>query len=258
LAEERRFDVVSVKKHIEFDAPQLFDLRGVPAGRVRITAMSLFDIIKFVYPDFSRDHQIEGGPAWLTSDRFDIEASFAAGTIPAVDRTTMRIPASLLTMLQAMLADRFKLKVRSETKDIPIYALVLARKDGQLGPRLKRSSIDCMTPGRPLPSEKCGMQTDSSTGLVTAVGVDIDMLTSWLELMVRADGARLERQGGRPIENITGLTGSFDFTYDQRPRGPDGPSIFTMIQEEYGLKLESRTGTAKILIIEHVEQPTPN
>lgn len=256
-AQERQFDVVSVKKHAPFDlVPPLFDLRGVPGGRVTIRAMSLLDIIQFVYPEFSRDHQVEGGPDWLVSDRFDIEATFEAGSVPAVDRSTMKVPPSLLSMLRAMLADRFTLKVHQETKEIPIYALVLARKDGRLGPRLKRSAIDCMVPGSAT-SEKCGFRTDPTTGLMTSVGMNIEMLASWLELIVRSDGGRALQRGGRPIEDMTGLTGPFDFTYEAR-RSPDGPSIFTTIQDDYGLRLEPRTGMASILVIDHVEQPTPN
>jgi uncharacterized protein (TIGR03435 family) len=255
-AQERQFDVVSVKKHADVGlVPPLFDLRGVPGGRVTIKAMSLLDIIQFVYPEFSRDHQVEVGPDSLLSDRFDIEATFEAGSVPVVDRSTMKVPPSLLTMLRAMLADRFKLRVHEETKEIPIYALVLARKDGRLGPRLKRSAIDC-TPGSAT-SEKCGFRADPTTGLMTAVGMNIDSLASWLEIVVRVDGGRLRQRGGRPIEDMTGLTGPFDFTYEPR-RSPDGPSIFTTIQDDYGLRLEPRTGMANILVIEHVEQPTPN
>ena len=175
-----------------------------------------------------------------------------------VDTMTMEVPPALLSMLRAMLADRFKLKLRTETKDIPIYALVVARKDGQLGPNLKRSDIDCTKVG-PTPSEKCGMNTDRATGLMTATGLGLDELANWLELMVRLEQRGFRPEDTRPVENITGLTGPFDFTYDQRrSRGPDAPSIFTVIQESYGLRLEPRSMEAEILVIESVEQPSPN
>jgi uncharacterized protein (TIGR03435 family) len=259
-AQDPRFDVVSVRPNVDPEAPPRIDYRAVRAGRVTIQAMSLRTIMQFVYPEFSRFHQVQGGPSWVHRDRFNVEATFAAGSVPPVDPMTMQVPSSLLSMLRSMLADRFKLKLRTETREVPIYALVAARKDGQLGPNLKRSAIDC-TKVEPMPSEKCGMNTGRATGLMTATGLGLDELANWLELMVRLErgGFEARPEDTRPVQNMTGLSGPFDFTYDQRrSRGPDAPSIFTVIQESYGLRLEPRSMKAEILVIEYVEHPSPN
>jgi uncharacterized protein (TIGR03435 family) len=185
-------------------------------------------------------------------------------------------------MLRALLADRLKLKVHTESREMPIYALVLARSDGNLGPQLKKAAIDCgaigaargrgpaPAPGAPdargpanaLPPDvmRCGMRI--GPGNVMAGGVVLPQFANTLAILV-----------GRIVVDRSGLTGNFDidlqFTPEQMPAfgpagpppgappvDPNGPSIFTAIQEQLGLKLEATKGPVDVLVIDHVEHPT--
>ena len=169
--------------------------------------------------------QIIGGPAWINSEPFDIEAK-AEGN-PSADE--------LRLMLRTLLADRFTLRVHSETRESPVYALVMARSDGRMGPKLIRSSVDCAAasgrgsappPSPPSNSERptCGMRT--SPGNLTAGAVPVALLLNILGPFVN-----------RPILNRTGLIGSFDidltWTPDQplqRPPGADEPPSIRMVR----------------------------
>ena len=207
-----------------------------------------------------QNFQIVGGPDWFDSDRFDIVAK-AADDAP---------PERMLLMVRTLLADRFKLAVHTETREIPIYALVMARSDGRPGPQLRAAAVDCAAllaaaraggppPPRAPAGERpiCGMQT--APGRMMAGGYALP------------DVARnLSNFAGRMVVDKTGLTGLFDldvtWTPDQMPPGPlppgapaidpNGPSIFTALQEQLGLKLDSQRGPVDVLVIDHAEQPT--
>jgi uncharacterized protein (TIGR03435 family) len=172
-------------------------------------------------------------------------------------------------MLQTLLADRFKLVIRREMRDTPVYALVLARADGRLGSGLRQSTVDCAainaalnaarqrgeTPpapadGRPL----CGTRTGRGTVMTSGVAM--------------ADFARnLAPQTGRAVVDRTGLNGAFDidltWTPDQGPPGPDGPvapagdgvSLFAAIQEQLGLKLDAQRAPVDTLVIDSASRP---
>jgi len=197
-----------------------------------------------------------GAPEWVDRDRFDIQARGPQG---ALESEAPR-------RLQSLLAERFALKVHRETRDRPIYALVLARANGSLGPRLRQSQVpsasdlgnnQCTPPGPPGPFNMrlCGVTMASLAELYLQMYTD------------------------RTIVNRTGLTGGFDLAlhFDNKPIPGTGPgggftaspqpaeaaatdvvSIFTALEEQLGLKLESQTGPAKVLVIDHVEHPTPN
>jgi uncharacterized protein (TIGR03435 family) len=177
-------------------------------------------------------------------------------------------------MLQDLLEDRFKLRARREKREMPVYALTLARSDGKLGEGLRASSIDCAAmrgrggrvgapPGPPPPGERpmCGMRMGPNQ--VLASGVPLVQLTQVLSQLTQ-----------RIVVDRTGLTGNFDidlsFTPDRMPQGspppgvplpsidPNGPSVFTAVQEQLGLKLESERAPVEVLVIDHVEPPTPD
>jgi uncharacterized protein (TIGR03435 family) len=170
-------------------------------------------------------------------------------------------------MLRALLADRFKLVVHTETKSESIWALVLARRDGKLGPNLRPASVDCAAlranaqPGERSPCGDLGSMA-GVTGKMSARGMGLDVL-------VRA----LSREAGRQVVDRTELSGNFDWdlaftpqpflerSFDRDrfpPIDPSGPSVFTAVQEQLGLKLESRKGEGSVLVIDHVEHPTEN
>ena len=172
----------------------------------------------------------------------------------------------MMVMVRALLADRFKLVVHTETREVPIYALVMARSDGRPGPQLRPAAVDCTAArgrGSPPPAPTppggrpaCGMRT--VPGRMMAGGYELP------------DVARnLSNFAGRMVVDKTGLTGTFDldlaWTPDQIPQGPlppgappidpNGPSIFTALQEQLGLKLDSNRGPVEVLAI-HAERPT--
>jgi uncharacterized protein (TIGR03435 family) len=223
--------------------------------------------------------EVAGGPPWQNSARFDITA-----TTENKAATTDQ----LLDMLKTLLADRFKLKTRTETRDLPIYALMVARDDRRLGQKLTASTADCpdfkvqqqqefealatrgLGAAQPKPGEvrPCSVTTlPSGTGLIGVKAAGQTMTA--LALM-------LTQLTGRPVVDKTGLTGlyDFEFTTDLQtlmrlsaergnnapiPRNlAEGPSLMTQMQEDLGLKLESQRGPVDVLVIDGAELPAPD
>ena len=196
--------------------------------------------------------QCLGGPAWLESDRYDIEAKPDSATAEQLLKLSLkeRDPVQR-RMQQALLADRLKLKVHFETREISIFALVVAKSglkmhEAQPGDTyangLKRGD------GKPLGRQSFTM----GNGNMTAQGILMDTLA-----------ANLGNMTGHLVENKTGLTGAYDFTLEYSeydPPKPDSaaPSIYTAIEEQLGLKLESTKGPVQVLVIDHVERPSEN
>jgi bla regulator protein blaR1 len=214
------------------------------------------------------DNQISGGPSWLKSDHYDIEAkmdSAAADELRKLGEDDRRDARQ--RMLQTLLAERFKLTLHRETRELPIFVLVVAKD----GPKLQEAK-----PGDTYPNGIKGPDGHSGAGMMigrreglTAQGIPIANLT-----------AHLSRVLGRKVVDKTGLTGKYDFTLKWTPdeslggapRGPQSgqagvgdtapadssPSLFTALQEQLGLKLESRKGPVEIVVIDHVEKPSEN
>jgi uncharacterized protein (TIGR03435 family) len=199
--------------------------------------------------------QLSGGPSWLPSERFDIEAKMDAATTEALAKLSQaqRVLAQQ-QMLQALLADRFQLTVHRETKEGTIYTLVI----GKGGPKLQEAK-----PGDP----GAGNTTSKSSGDLTAQAVSIARLAKILMQML-----------GRPVLDKTELKGVYDFklqfTPDDRLQPPNGaaanarlpvppadsnaPSLFEALQEQLGLKLESGKGPVEVIVVDHVERPSAN
>jgi uncharacterized protein (TIGR03435 family) len=267
------FEVASVKANKSGDPGIRFGLQ--PGGRFNAVNAPLRELIRFAYN--VQPFQIEGGPGWIGSERFDVTAKGEGNIGPTAPGQV----GPIQVMMQSLLADRFKLRVKRESKDVPIYTLVMARSDSRLGPKIEASTVDCAAlmkarmggpggPGRgaappapPRPGEKpeCGMFMGPAS--VGAGSVTMDQFAQLLATRVN-----------RPVLNKTGLVGNYsftlDFTPDQIPAGgfqlngaplpinPDGPSIFTALQEQLGLKLDSQRGPVEMLVIDSVEQPTPD
>lgn len=265
------FDVASVKRNLS--GGQMM-MRNAP-GNVSMANVPLRQVIRQAYQ--LQDFQIVGGPEWINSDRFDIDARFDAATPVA----GMSPPQRMQAMLRSLLADRFKLAARMETREMPIYALVVARGDGELGPRMTPGP-DCasraggppqggrrgrgpgpgevFTPGAAPPCSSRG-----GFGQYQANGAPLAMLVNMLSQMT-----------GRTVVDRTGLTGSYQIdlkwtpTPDQLPPGPpppgvelppvdpNGPSLFTALQEQLGLRLDSQRGPVDVLVIERIEAPSEN
>jgi uncharacterized protein (TIGR03435 family) len=261
------FEVASVKLNTSGDG---FVRIGGPPGRFNATNVPLRMLIQMAYQ--IQPFQLEGGPSWTNSDRFDIVAK-VGGDLPVP--SAPGIPGPIQLMMRTLMADRFKLVVHHEMKEQTTYALVLARVDGKLGPQLRMSATDCVAlaaargrggalPPPPAPGVRPQCGAMMRPGGLSAGGTSIAQLVGTLS-------ANLQRI----VVDRTGLTGTFDvdltWTPDQMSQGrgdlppgapalppidPNGPSLFTAIQEQLGLKLESTKGPADMLVIDRAEKPT--
>jgi uncharacterized protein (TIGR03435 family) len=268
----KTFEVASVKQNKSASA--MIRFMTPPGGKVTAENVPVRELIRFAYQ--LQPVQIVGGPSWINDDRFDIVAKAPDGTPPMMGPPQDGSPTPIQLMMQNLLAERFKLKARRELREQPIYALVLARADGKLGPKIEVSTTDCAAvaaargrgagpagpPPIPQPGERppCGMFMSPAT--VAAGNVSMKQLAQALSPRV-----------GRPVIDKTGLTGNYafnlEFTPDQGqlPQGPlppgvqlppfdpNGPSLFTALQEQLGLKLDSQRGQVEVLVIDSVEHP---
>ena len=267
-------------------------------GRIRYPFVSLRDLLTRAYD--VKAYQI-AGPAWLDTERYEVNA-----TMPP--DTTME---QFRTMLQNLLAERFKLTMHRETKDLPMYALIVAKS----GPKMKESGdappvkeSDADAPPPPLPTQpKIG--PDGFPVLPPPPGGRGGMIMMMMPGRARLSGehqtiqdlaTRLTSQLGRPVTDVTGLKGKYDITLTfsteglNGPMGPMGPGptmvavappgggppggggaggpagvfvpegeappdIFAALQQQLGLKLESRKGPVEMIVVDHVEKtPTEN
>jgi uncharacterized protein (TIGR03435 family) len=261
------FEVASVRPN-ELGAQSF--LLGFRSGRFTARYMTVKELVRSAYR--LTDSQVLGAPAWLDFERFDVLAT-APGTR---DSPRGIIPGEVLTMLRNLLEERFGLKARLETREFPQFALVLARQDGSLGRGLRRRTVPC-TPRavgelgelfgpRPSTRTQCGGRTDR--GMLLSTGATIGDLVWALSRPELVPGV------GRIVVDRTGLTGTFDIDLRWTPERPftdgaqsaaalpsvDGnePPLFTALQEQLGLKLERTKGPVDVLVIDHVERPTPN
>jgi uncharacterized protein (TIGR03435 family) len=247
------FDVVSIRRNPRAE-------RGLagpqPGGRFIGIGVTLSRLVAEAYSD---GFDVSGGPPWATKDRFDVNAR-ADGNPNGLQIRRMLLP---------MLADRFKLVVHTETREMPVFTLTLARADGRLGPKLQRSDAKCAdeasnffpgtTPGFPPP---CGDYRLGARAL-TARGMTMSALARLLA-----------GRAGRPGLDRTGLDGFYDLELEWssdlglRPMPPDaagagelkadGLSLFTALQDQLGLKLESGRGPVPVIVIDSAEPPTEN
>jgi uncharacterized protein (TIGR03435 family) len=245
-----RFEVASIKPS-DPAATRGARISMTPGGRFSTTNASLKSLIQAAYD--VRSFLISGGPAWLDTQGYDIEAKGEALTVSADALGKMteeqRRPFEELfrERLRTLLMDRFQLKVHWETKDLPVYGLIVAKN----GPRLQAAKADGT------PRESINVRADAGQTQITARGATLSPLTKTLADLV-----------GRTVLDKTGLTGSFDFTVNftsdlgQQPPGggdpADGPSLFTAVQEQLGLKLDAQRGPVEVLVIDSAERASQN
>src|SRR4051794_30239391 len=203
------FEVASVKPNNSGDGRVMF--ANQPGGRFTATNVTLKLLIRNAYQ--LQDFQIVGGPSWIASDRFDIVAKAEDGTpqeTPTLDRVG---PTRTQLMIRALLAERFQLGVHDETRELPIYALVVARSDGRLGPDLHKSEVDCNAmfaagrgrggmpppPGPPQPGERlpCGIRI--GMGNMAIGGAPLSQIANAMANFL-----------GRTVIDKTGLAGNYD------------------------------------------------
>jgi uncharacterized protein (TIGR03435 family) len=245
--------------HAGAQAPATFEVASVKANKTGATQVTvswqggvtminvpLRAIVQFAY-NINTPSRIVGYPDWTNVERFDIQARPPDG-LTGVEQ--------MRPMLQALLADRFKMVAHLEKRELQSYALVKARPNGALGPNLKPSTTECVGPrGEKTPlAIQCGVQTGTAGG-VRLVGVPMGQLAPLVSLVV-----------GRPVVDRTGLTGTYDlelrFSGDPVAGGPApdpaAPSIFTALQEQLGLKLDAEREIVDVLVIDRIDRPTEN
>jgi uncharacterized protein (TIGR03435 family) len=246
-----QFDVVSVKMHNPDNHEGRMQL--TPDG-IRLSNLQLQDLIVQSYGLVLSD-QIVGLPNWANTERFDIEAKVAGADIAAFRRLTLD---QVRSMGRPILADRFKFAGHQEKKVLPLYALVVAKDGSKLTPStLSGQDGDARTGLIGMRHQSNTNGTSPSMNELTARGVTMDRLAS-----------TLSQQGlGRVVLDNTGLTDRYDFKLtwasesvaaDTNSTDTSGPSIFTAVSEQLGLKLEPSKEPVPVLVIDHIEMPSLN
>jgi uncharacterized protein (TIGR03435 family) len=247
-APKPRFEVATVRLNKSGGTGAALDLR--PGGRLVGTNQMVRNLIRIAFN--LQPHQIIGGPAWIDADRFDIAAKSADADL---DAKGMMSPEQFTLRLQALLEERFNMKTHWETRQVPAYAMVLA---GKLGPTLKAHTGNCdresngIVPPPGSPTSHCVTVANRTPSSATVLGTGITMDTL---------ARNLSNAAGRTVVDRTGLSGIYDvelaFTPEPSPETP-GPSLFTAVQEQLGLRLEAERAPIRVLVIDAVERPTPD
>jgi uncharacterized protein (TIGR03435 family) len=253
-ASELRFDTASIRPSASGGPP--ISGTTIQANRLRGTKVTLLALIRSVYygEGLTSDHQFEGGPDWIRTDRWDIEA---VATI-----TPTRVQFN--EMLRNLLADRFKVRVRREQRQLPMFALLVAREDRRLGPALTSVTVDCAAykeafnklqssrpprePGAPLQPQTCDTLLVANQGYrLAGRAVELSELARTLTPYFDA-----------PVLDRTGLPGQYDFelTFVRDPQATDGVPLATALREQLGLRVERQQAPMDVVVIESAERPT--
>jgi uncharacterized protein (TIGR03435 family) len=260
------YEVVSIKPVAPGQDPSGFGASYSPEG-LDAKGVRMWWLLQSAYG--VQRQEVSQAPKWFDSDRFIVEAKVGDTTANEIQKLNpSQLNLARQHMLQALLADRFKLALHRETKDLPAYFLVIAKN----GPKLQEAKPDYIGPND-MPDLAGNRAIDrvfiTKGGQFTGQAVSMKTLVD-----------ELSREVGRPVLDQTGLTGKYDFTFkfarddlrlqasqggaasDQTalavsdPSG--GPTLFTALQQYLGLKLESGKGPVEIIVIDHVERPSAN
>ena len=252
LSMGRAFEVASVKPNTS-GGSSAEGLGFPPGGRFSATYVTLREMIGAIYdPEFLGEGRIVGGPDWINTERFDVEAKAEGDPAPAQRRL----------MVRRLLADYFKLKLRSEERETQVLALRLARSDGRLAPGFNESRADCPKMDVPPPPpaggaipRPCGIGREP--GRLIGYGAAPSQFARVLAGILK-----------RPVVDATDLSGRYDFELHYAHASPDevakrgygqlvaeGVSIFTALQDQLGLKLADERRAISVLVIDNVERP---
>ncbi|HYI98050.1 MAG TPA: M56 and DUF3738 domain-containing protein [Bryobacteraceae bacterium] len=248
-----KFEVASVKP-ADPDA-QGTRIQLAPGGGMNMVNASVKQLITFAYD--VRESQLVGGPNWLDSQRYDIIAKPPPSEGPTDPRQMTNDQRTILQQqmrerVRNLLAERFQLTIHRETREIPIYALILAKNGSKIQPSKEQQG------------PRHGMQL--RRGQMNAEGASLQMFANALSNII-----------GRPVIDRTGLTGNFDFKLEWTPESGaltpgapgertdsssqvdlSGPTIFTAVQDQLGLKLESQKGPVEMIVIDRLEKASAN
>jgi len=267
------FEVVSIRPESDgpprgrAGAPPDSAMAGTTPDGYRQRGMPLLAAIQGAYAPSKgrstfRPSQIEGVPAWaLSGIHYDIDARVSEADLPRWKDPAQQ-PAMMRAMLQAMLADRFKLVAHVETKMVPVYELLTGRG----APKFKPAT----TGGLDEIKKKYPNAHQLANGPIVATGPNPGQ-QNFFDVSMGEIATMLSTLAGRPILDKTGLTGRYDMSYQMelppppQERSAEGiaadffsSQISTIVQDQLGLKLHATTGPAEMLVIEHVEQPSVN
>ena len=260
------FEAASIKP-AKSGTPGLFRISLEPGGRFVANGINVSTLLQLAYN--VKENQISGAPSWFNSDRFDIQAKPDDAAAAEMQKLPPeRRSEQSRQMLQSLLADRFKLKLGHETRELSVYLLTVAKN----GPKFHESAVPNQQGPADSPQQRRGIMMNGR-GQLTLADAGLDMFANVLS-----------HQLGRIVLDKTGLSGKYDFTLHWTPgpnegpmmpgggpgpghEGPDGappppeasgPSLFTALQEQLGLKLESQKAPVDILVIKHIERPSDN
>lgn len=245
-AQRAEFEVASVKPHTS-DQPMM--MVGQPSGRFVAVDIPLRLLIRTAFQ--VQDDQIVGGPNWLATDRFDIEARASA--------TAGQFYAKLAPMLQSLLADRFNLTTHSEKRELPVFALERARRDGTLGPGLRPTA--CPDLAVEITSPQPCANVSTGVGSLTLRGMPFAQFTPYLSASVNrvvVDHAELDGRYDIELKWTPEPLGQGPASAGPAASDPNALSIFTAIQEQLGLRLNSTRDMVDVLVIDTLEHPIPN
>lgn len=266
-----KYDVASIKPSLPptGGGMMMVGMRETPDGLVATNAPLMF-LVQSAYRVNS--FEISGAPSWLNSDRYDVDARMDGSVVDALEKLTVdERKLARRKMLQVLLADRMKLVVHQDFKEVQIFSLVIAKN----GPKLQESKpaaapangASGAAGGR---GPGGGMSTGSEDGMRASTfrETTISYLASWLTLNLRTR-----------VVDKTGLTGVYDFKLKWAPErsrsavpagdaptgqpavtssDPTGPTLLDAVQDQLGLKLESGKGPVDIIVIDHIEKPSGN
>ena len=249
------FDVVSIKRTDPNDTRPGADFGAQPGGRLvaRNNAVANFITNAYGVPNYT----VVGGPAWMRTDRYDMEAR--ANGEPS--------RAEMMLMLRTLLAERFQFRMHTETREMPAYVLTVARGGARLQPATDRS---CVPPDstQPIPAAAPGDIVSRRCGnnrLTTVTPPNMQWMGVGIGMRQIAD--TLAGYFRRPVVDRTGLTALFDVQIELPPLqpatspdgGPDsGASVFTVLQEQLGLRVEEGRGPVEVLVVDRLERPAMN
>ena len=253
---EASFEVASVKRNID-GGPTTFNPQAT--GQFTVINFPFATLITAAYQ--LQPYQLLDAPSWTRDERYDINARLDP-TIASRLQPDGHPPTWALA-LRHLLTERARLAFHRETREMPIYALVMARADRKPGPNLQPAKADCdalrteseaaARAGRPSPYPP-RTETWTPCGLRTAPGRIVSGGYGFAEFM-----RELSVRVGRQVVDRTGLEGRWDFFVTFAPDGspdPAAPQLFTALQEQLGLKLESARAPVNVLVIDRVEHPT--
>lgn len=247
------FEVASIKP-ADPDSPR--SIQVMPGGGLNLTNIPVRTMIMLAYD--VRDFQILGGPGWVGAERFDVTARPERAASKGQEDLAKMTADQFKTVrdqsnerLRSLLEDRFQLAVHKETKEQPIYALMLAKN----GPKLQENQA-------PEPRQRMSLERGRSLGMAASMEMLVHVLSDAM---------------GRPVVDKTGLTEKYDFVLEWTPDvgaggnaqgfgdgitspapAPGGPTIFTALQEQLGLRLDSQKGPVENIVIDRVEKPSEN